>query len=233
MTDVYALAALWLSLALVATLLSIWLRVATAMSEIVVGTVAQLIIGAAFGAHFLGTDEGWIKFLSSIGAVLLTFLAGVELDPEQLRRNWKEASVMGLVGFTAPFLGCAAAAYWLLHWSVQASWLTGVALSVWRNSITISSTCHKLVPWARARSQASWITGPSAIGSENGTPSSITSAPPFTSACISATVCCGCGSPAVMYGTSALRPLALKASKTVFIRLIFTLTTRCLRAWRW
>jgi Kef-type K+ transport system membrane component KefB len=128
-TDVYALAALWLSLALVATLLSIWLRVATAMSEIVVGTVAQLIIGAAFGAHFLGTDEGWIKFLSSIGAVLLTFLAGVELDPEQLRRNWKEASVMGLVGFTAPFLGCAAAAYWLLHWSVQASWLTGVALS--------------------------------------------------------------------------------------------------------
>jgi len=127
-TDVYALAALWLSLALVATLLSIWLRVATAMSEIVVGTVAQLIIGAAFGAHFLGTDEGWIKFLSSIGAVLLTFLAGVELDPEQLRRNWKEASVMGLVGFTAPFLGCAAAAYWLLHWSVQASWLTGVAL---------------------------------------------------------------------------------------------------------
>lgn len=129
MTDVYALAALWLSLALVATLLSIWLRVATAMSEIVVGTVAQLIIGAAFGAHFLGTDEGWIKFLSSIGAVLLTFLAGVELDPEQLRRNWKEASVMGLVGFTAPFLGCAAAAYWLLHWSVQASWLTGVALS--------------------------------------------------------------------------------------------------------
>ncbi|HEY8682764.1 MAG TPA: cation:proton antiporter [Rhodanobacter sp.] len=129
MTDVYTLAALWLGLALIATLLSIWLRVATAMSEIVVGVVAQLVIGAAFGAHFLGTDQGWIKFLSSIGAVLLTFLAGVELDPEQLRRNWKEASVMGLVGFIAPFLGCAAAAYWLLHWNAQASWLTGVALS--------------------------------------------------------------------------------------------------------
>ena len=129
MTDVYVLASVWIGLALVATLLSIWLRVATAMSEIIVGTVAQLVIGALLGAHFLGTDDGWIKFLSSIGAVLLTFLAGVELDPVQLKRNWKEASVMGLVGFFAPFLGCAAVAYYLLHWSAPASWLAGVALS--------------------------------------------------------------------------------------------------------
>ncbi len=46
MTDIFTLAALWLGLALAATLLSIWLRIATAMSEIVVGTVAQLAIGA-------------------------------------------------------------------------------------------------------------------------------------------------------------------------------------------
>lgn len=129
MTDVYALAALWLGLALLATLLSIWLRVATAMSEIVVGTVAQLIIGAAFGAAALGVDQGWIKFLSSVGAVLLTFLAGVELDPEVLRKNGKEAFSLGLVGFIAPFLGCAAVAHWVLGWGTAASWLTGIALS--------------------------------------------------------------------------------------------------------
>jgi hypothetical protein len=33
MTDIYALAALWLGLALAATLLSIWLRIATARSS--------------------------------------------------------------------------------------------------------------------------------------------------------------------------------------------------------
>ncbi len=33
------------------------------------------------------------------------------------------------MAFFAPFLGCAAAAYYLLHWSVQASWLCGIALS--------------------------------------------------------------------------------------------------------
>lgn len=129
MTDIYALAALWLGLALAATLLSIWLRIATAMSEIVVGTVAQLAIGAAVGGAVLGTDQSWIKFLASTGAILLTFLAGAELDPAVLRSGWKETMAIGLVAFAAPFVGCAAAAYYLLHWSVQASWLGGIALS--------------------------------------------------------------------------------------------------------
>ncbi|HXX10240.1 MAG TPA: cation:proton antiporter [Burkholderiales bacterium] len=129
MTDIFALAALWLGLALMAVLLSIWLRIATAMSEIVVGTVAQLVIGAVIGASALGTDQTWIKFLSSTGAVLLTFLAGAELDPVVLRKNWKEAAGVGLVSFLAPFLGCAAAAHWWLGWTSRASWLAGIALS--------------------------------------------------------------------------------------------------------
>ena len=81
MTSVWALAALWLSLALIAGLFSIWLRISTALSEIVVATVAQLIFGAAIGSAVLGTDESWIKFLSGVGAIVLTFLAGAELDP--------------------------------------------------------------------------------------------------------------------------------------------------------
>ena len=129
MTSVWALAALWLGLALVATLLSIWLRVATALSEIVVGTVAQLIIGALIGKAVLGTSESWITFLSGTGAIVLTFLAGAELDPAVFKTKWKEASVIGLVAFFAPFFGCAAVAYKFLHWSPQASWLAGVALS--------------------------------------------------------------------------------------------------------
>ena len=129
MTEIYSLATLWLGLALVATLLSIWLRIATAMSEIIVGIVAQLIIGAALGATVLGTDQSWIKFLASTGAVVLTFLAGAELDPQVMRRQWKQATIVGLVAFTAPFLGCAAVARFLIGWSADASWLTGIALS--------------------------------------------------------------------------------------------------------
>jgi Kef-type K+ transport system membrane component KefB len=129
MTETWALASLWLGLALAATLLSIWLRVATALSEIIVGTIAQLIIGAAIGSAALGVGESWVTFLSGTGAIVLTFLAGAELDPEVLKARWKETSAVGLVGFFAPFFVCAAAAYWLLGWSGPASWLAGVAMS--------------------------------------------------------------------------------------------------------
>jgi glutathione-regulated potassium-efflux system ancillary protein KefC len=128
-TETWTLAALWLGLALMATLLSIWLRVATALSEIVVGTIAQLVIGAVLGTAALGSDQGWIKFMSGTGAIVLTFLAGAELDPAVFRRKWKEATAIGLISFFAPFIGCAAVAYWLLGWNVQASWLAGVAMS--------------------------------------------------------------------------------------------------------
>jgi Kef-type K+ transport system membrane component KefB len=129
MTHVWGLAALWLGLALVATLLSIWLRVATALSEIVVGTIAQLIIGALIGAAVLGTGESWITFLSGAGAIVLTFLAGAELDPAVLKTKIREVSAVGVVGFVAPFMGCALAARFLLHWDVRPSLLAGVALS--------------------------------------------------------------------------------------------------------
>lgn len=129
MTETWLLAALWLGLALLASLLSIWLRIATALSEIVVGAIAQLLIGAFVGGVTLGAGESWVRFLAGTGAIVLTFLAGAELDPHVLRRKWKEAMAIGLVSFTAPFLGCTAVAYWALGWTVSASWLAGIAMS--------------------------------------------------------------------------------------------------------
>jgi glutathione-regulated potassium-efflux system ancillary protein KefC len=129
MTEIWTLAALWLGLALAATVLSISLKIATALSEIVVGTIAQLIIGAAIGATVLGTGETWVKFLSGTGAILLTFLAGAELDPTVLRERWKEAGAIGLISFAVPFVACTAAARYMLGWEVAPSWLAGVAMS--------------------------------------------------------------------------------------------------------
>ena len=130
MTEIWAQAALWLGLALLATLVSIWLRIAAALSEIVVGTLAQLLIGVALGGMItLGTDASWIKFLSGAGAILLTFLAGAELDPAVFRAKWKEATAIGLTSFAGPFLGCALVAHWFLGWGRDQSWLAGIAMS--------------------------------------------------------------------------------------------------------
>ncbi|MGA2792402.1 MAG: cation:proton antiporter [Roseiarcus sp.] len=129
MTEIWALSALWLGLALIASMLAIWLRIASALSEIVVGAIAQVAIGATLGATILNGDATWIKFLSGAGAILLTFLAGAELDPVVFRRQWKQTCAIGLVSFGAPFIGCAALARWGLGWSPEASWLAGVAMS--------------------------------------------------------------------------------------------------------
>jgi Kef-type K+ transport system membrane component KefB len=129
MTSVWTLAALWFALALFASLCATYLRISTALAEIMVGTGAQWILGLLFGAAILGADEAWIKFLAGAGAIMLTFLAGAELDPVVFRQKWKEATAVGVASFLLPFLGCAAAAYWLLGWDVRASWLAGVAMS--------------------------------------------------------------------------------------------------------
>jgi Kef-type K+ transport system membrane component KefB len=123
------LSALWVGLALAATLLAIWFKISTALSEIVVGTVAQLVIGAFMARGGLLGNTQWITFLAGTGAIVLTFLAGAELDPVIFKTKWKEALIIGLAGFFGPFLGCTAIAHFVLHWSVMASWLCGVALS--------------------------------------------------------------------------------------------------------
>jgi glutathione-regulated potassium-efflux system ancillary protein KefC len=129
MENVWFIAAIWVGLALIATLLAIWLKLSTALSEIVVGTVAQLVIGTFLGAEWLAGRSEWVTFLAGAGAILLTFLAGAELDPGVLGRRWKEAGIVGLVGFFAPFVGCALLARFVLQWTWPASWLAGVALS--------------------------------------------------------------------------------------------------------
>src|SRR3984885_3692137 len=129
MANTWVLSALWVGLALIATLLAIWFRMSTALSEIVVGTVAQLIIGAAFGRGGLLGNTEWITFLAGTGAIVLTFLAGAELDPTIFRTKWREALIIGLAGFFGPFFGCTLIAHFVLHWTVMSSWLCGVALS--------------------------------------------------------------------------------------------------------
>jgi Kef-type K+ transport system membrane component KefB len=129
MTNTWALCALWLGLALAATLLAIWFKISTALTEIVVGTVAQLVIGAFMAQGGLLGNTPWIAFLAGTGAIVLTFLAGAELDPVIFKTKWREALVIGLAGFFGPFLGCTAIAHYVLHWAIMPSWLCGVALS--------------------------------------------------------------------------------------------------------
>jgi glutathione-regulated potassium-efflux system ancillary protein KefC len=129
MQQAFSIAALWVGLALVATFLGSRLKISNALMEIAVGVVAGAVATRWFGPDALGAKQPWLVFIASTGAVVLTFLAGAELDPDSMRAKWKEVVIVGLVSFAAPFLGCAAIARFLLGWSPGASWLAGIALS--------------------------------------------------------------------------------------------------------
>jgi glutathione-regulated potassium-efflux system ancillary protein KefC len=129
MEQVYVVATVWLALAVISAVIAYHLRVAIALVEICVGMIVAAIAGYLGKTELLGANSEWLRFLASAGAVLLTFLAGAELDPETLREKAKEVSIVGLIGFLSPFLGCAAIAYYVLGWDLRASLLAGVALS--------------------------------------------------------------------------------------------------------
>ncbi len=125
----FTVAAVWLALAVLSSVIAYHLKISIALVEICVGVLAAAAATRLGLFDALGTNEPWLKFLASSGAVLLTFLAGAELEPEVIRTKWKEVSVVGLIGFFAPFLGCTALAHWVLGWDGRASWLGGIALS--------------------------------------------------------------------------------------------------------
>jgi Kef-type K+ transport system membrane component KefB len=119
--NAYLIAAEWIGLALVASLVSIRVGISVALIEIVLGVIGGNVLS-------LRTTP-WIDFLAAFGAVLLTFLAGAEIDPESLRRHLRPSLSIGAVSFAAPFVAAFAVAYFGLRWSLAASEIAGLALS--------------------------------------------------------------------------------------------------------
>jgi Kef-type K+ transport system membrane component KefB len=119
--NVWLGSALWLGLALAASLISIRIAVSVALVEIVVGAIA----GNLIGLHI--TD--WVNFLAGFGAILLTFLAGTEIDPRIVRKHFWSSMTIGVMGFFAPYLGVLAYAYWGLHWPWPQAQIAGISLS--------------------------------------------------------------------------------------------------------
>ncbi|HTD60313.1 MAG TPA: cation:proton antiporter, partial [Gemmatimonadaceae bacterium] len=117
----WLVAAAWMALALLASLISIRVAVSVALIEIVIGVIA----GNFLDFH----TTPWIDFLATFGSGLLTFLAGAEIEPESLRKHLKPALAIGSVSFFAPFLLAMAFARWVAHWDLHASEIAGIALS--------------------------------------------------------------------------------------------------------
>jgi Kef-type K+ transport system membrane component KefB len=119
--DNFLMAAIAAALILLASMVSVEFDLSVATTEIALGMIG----GNLLGLH----TTPWIDFLAGFASIVLTFLAGAEVDPILLREKWKESFLIGGISFLAPFLGVMAFAYWGLHWSGLAAQIAGVALS--------------------------------------------------------------------------------------------------------
>jgi len=120
--NIWFVAAIWMGLALLASLVSIRLGVSVALIEILVGVLA----GNFLGIH--QTTE-WINFLAMLGSGVLTFLAGAEIDPTSLRANLRASFTIGLLSFLLPFVTVWIFAQFVLGWGMHQAQIAGIALS--------------------------------------------------------------------------------------------------------
>jgi len=123
--NIYYIAAIWMGMALAAAVFSVWIGVSVALVEILIGAICGNIPGLK--EHIVQT--GFTTFLADFGSVLLTFLAGAEIDPVSLRKNWKPSLTIGVVSFALPFAGAFLTCRYALHWHLHAAEIGGIALS--------------------------------------------------------------------------------------------------------
>src|SRR5436309_8718871 len=122
MQNIWFSAAIWMALALSASLISIWAGISVALVEILVGVIA----GNLLGIH---ATTDWINFLALLGSSVLTFLAGAEIDPRSLKANLRASGFIGVLSFGVPFVSVWLFAQYVLGWPLRQAEIAGVALS--------------------------------------------------------------------------------------------------------
>ena len=108
-------------LILLASMASVEFGLSVALIEIAFGVIA---------GNFLGLQTTpWLDFLASFAGIVLTFLAGAEVDVGLMRKKLKESLLIGGISFAAPFFGAWVFCQYVLGWPLQTAQLTGIALS--------------------------------------------------------------------------------------------------------
>ncbi len=115
------LAAVLAAVVLVASMLSVELGITVALIELTLGVV----VGNVFHLH----TADWLDFIAKFASIVLTFLAGMEVDPTYMRDRAKATIGIGVSSFAGPFVVAGLVAYFVLDWTLKASLIAGTALS--------------------------------------------------------------------------------------------------------
>jgi Kef-type K+ transport system membrane component KefB len=116
-----AVAALLAGTILLASTVSVEIGISVALIELVLG----LVVGNAFSLDV----PSWLAFIGSFAGIVLTFLAGAEVDVPQFRREWRASVSIGVVSFFAPFAVVGLLCFYALDWTRRQAEIGGLALS--------------------------------------------------------------------------------------------------------
>jgi Kef-type K+ transport system membrane component KefB len=116
------LAAILAGAVLVASMASIEIGISVALIELALGVV----LGNVFS---LDTNTSWLAFIATFASVVLTFLAGAEVDPDDFRERFWASLAIGVASFAGPFVVATLVALGPLGWTTKASLIAGTALS--------------------------------------------------------------------------------------------------------
>ena len=106
-------------------------------------TVIEILLGVIVGNLGFFHAESWMLYLASFGGILLTFLAGVEIDVNMLKENFKESFTIGFLSFWIPFAVIFVLTYNIIGWGLNPSLLTATALSETSIAVVYSVLAEK------------------------------------------------------------------------------------------
>lgn len=90
--------------------------------------IIEILLGAIAGNLGVQPDD-WMLYLASFGGILLTFLAGTEIDTKLMKERFKESFLIGTFSFLLPFAVVFLYTYYAAGWNLSASLIAGTALS--------------------------------------------------------------------------------------------------------
>lgn len=118
---VWLASALWMGLALLASILAIWTGISVSLLEVFLGGAAANTIGLAAAP--------WVDYLAGLGAIMLAFLAGTEVRMAVIREYAFASVAIGASAFFAPFLSVLLFALFLMGWNLPQALIGAIALS--------------------------------------------------------------------------------------------------------
>ena len=104
------LAAVLAGAVLLASMVSVEIGISVALVELALGVV----LGNVFK---LDPNVSWLAFIAGFASVVLTFLAGAEVDPDDFRERFWASVAIGIVSFAGPFVVATLVALGPLGWT--------------------------------------------------------------------------------------------------------------------